>query len=58
MEDSLREKSHPDDEGTGCCRRNALDLVSYHSVDQLSVLTCRRNTLEAICQLALMCGTT
>lgn len=55
MKHSLGEESYAGDDGTGCCGRNALDVVSRHSIENCSNLTCRRKTLEAITHLALMC---
>jgi hypothetical protein len=54
MQYSLGKESYAGDDGTGCCGRNALSVVNNNSIKHLKILTCRRNTLEAISQLTLM----
>lgn len=48
MQYSLGKESYAGDDGTGCCGRNALNVVNNNSIKNLNILTCRRNTLEAI----------
>lgn len=55
MEDSLGEETYPGEDGSGGSGRNALDLVNRRPIERWKMLTCRRNTLEAITQLKLMC---
>jgi hypothetical protein len=54
MQCSPWEKSYTRDNGTGSCRRKALDFVSRDPIEGNNVLTCRRNILDAMAQLATM----
>jgi hypothetical protein len=54
MQRGLWEKSYARDNGTGGYRRKALDFVSRDSIEENNVLTCRRNILDAMAQLATM----
>jgi hypothetical protein len=54
MQNSLREKSYAGYDNAGSCGRETLLYVKNHSIEQCDLHTCRRNTLEAIAQLASM----
>jgi hypothetical protein len=56
MQNSLWKKSYANYYSAGSCGRKALLAVSNHSIGELNVRACRRNNLEAMGQLALMCA--